>query len=90
MDINLLFIIIAVAALLLGILLGSITKKTKKFPQCIAEIEVEALEEIKAKFWHLDISNKDFAEMCQDIREEAWKDKEKLERRTLRLQKIKK
>jgi len=79
--------LLASGALILGILIGIITRPSRKKCESIADVEEAAILEIREKFWHKDISHRTFAEMCEEIRSEAHDEKEKMERRTVRLQK---
>jgi hypothetical protein len=73
------------AVVLIGVLAYSAGKSAKTTKTLsIADVEDGAIQEIAKHFWSQDVSHKTFGEYCEEIREEAWKDKARIEKKLLR------
>ena len=78
-------VVIIAAVVFIGVLAYSAGQSSKaKKALTIADLEDEAILEMAKLFWSADISHGTFGEFCEEIREEAWKDKAKIEKRLLR------
>ena len=76
-----------IGALVFGIFIGIITRPSRKKCESISDLEEAAVLEFREKFWHKDIGHGEFASLIQEIREEAWVEKQKIEWRIVRLSK---